>query len=232
MWQPWRKSTLLTSVTFERPNLTKQSWDCLVERFCSKASLSCLLPNCAQALSWSFLQWSKIPLATSHTQCRRYGEPRGRSPLTAACAPPNFDFTKKQTNYVWNITQPVAYAGFWKGGARNFRKFERNIDQNLKLSYSNFAQNQVKSKKKRSSLKFRPNFRPKLGEEQKKKKKKGLHSNFVPIFAQIHSNLEPIAWKPDAQLAKGGAMPKFGSLFYAILQSWQPKRGPWPKAPP
>ena len=34
-----------------------------------------------------------------------------------------------------------------KRGARNFRKFERNIDQNLKLSYSNFvpffAQNQV-----------------------------------------------------------------------------------------
>ena len=78
-----------------------------------------------------------------------------------------------------------------RGGARNFRKFERNIDQNLKLSHSNFvpffAQNQVKSKKKglhsnfvpffaqnqvkkkkRSSLKFRPIFCPKSGEEQKK----------------------------------------------------------------
>ena len=51
-----------------------------------------------------------------------------------------------------------------RGGAKNFRKFERNIDQNLKLSHSNFvpffAQNQVKSKKK------------------------GIHSNFVPFFAQ------------------------------------------------
>ena len=50
-----------------------------------------------------------------------------------------------------------------RGGARNFRKFERNIDQNLKLSYSNFvpffAQNQVKSKKKKGL--------PKSGEEQK-----------------------------------------------------------------
>ena len=39
-----------------------------------------------------------------------------------------------------------------RGGARNFRKFERNIDQNLKLSYSNFvpffAQNQVISSPK------------------------------------------------------------------------------------
>ena len=66
------------------------------------------------------------------------------------------------------------------GGGRNFRKFERNIDQNLKLSHSNFvlffAQNQVKSKKK------------------------GLHSNFVPFFAQYQVISSP---KPDAQLAKG-----------------------------
>ena len=55
----------------------------------------------------------------------------------------------------------------------------------MKLSHSNFvpffAQNQVKSKKKkkkRSSLKFRP------------------------IFAQIYSNFQ--SPKPDAQLAKGG----------------------------
>ena len=61
----------------------------------------------------------------------------------------------------------VAYAGFWKeGGARIFRKFERNIDQNLKLSHSNFvpffAQTQVKSKKKvftQISSHFSPNIR-------------------------------------------------------------------------
>ena len=95
-------------------------------------------------------------------------------------------------------------------GARNFRKFEKNIDQNLKLSHSNFvpffAQNQVKSKKK-------------SGEEQKK----DLHSNFVPFFAQYQVISSP---NPDAQLAKGG-MPQFCSLFYAILQSWR-----WPNGPP
>ena len=69
-----------------------------------------------------------------------------------------------------------------RGGARNFRKFERNIDQNLKL----------------------------------------WHSNFVPFFAQNQVISSP---KPDAQLAKEGAMPQFCSLFYAILQSWRPKGG-------
>ena len=43
------------------------------------------------------------------------------------------------------------------------------------------------------TLKFRPIFCPKSGEEQKKifnrpksgeKQKKGLHSNFIPVFAQ------------------------------------------------
>ena len=84
----------------------------------------------------------------------------------------------------------VAYAGFWKGGgARNFRKFERSIDQNLKSS----------------------------------------QSNFVPFFAQNQVISSP---KPDAQLAKEGAVPQFCSLFYAILQSWRPKGGPWPNGPP
>ena len=42
------------------------------------------------------------------------------------------------------------------------------------------AQNQVKTKKKRSSLKFSPVFGPKIGEDQKK----GLHSNLVRFLAQ------------------------------------------------
>ena len=90
------------------------------------------------------------------------------------------------------------------------RGAERNIDQNLKLSLSNFvpifAQYQVKSKKK-----------------------KGLHSNFVSFFAQYRVISSP---KPDAQLAKGrGGMPQVCSLFHAILQSWRPKgkgHGPMP----
>ena len=67
---------------------------------------------------------------------------------------------------------------FEKGGrARNFRKFERNIDQNLKLPQSNyvpfFAQKQVKSKKKG----LHSNFVPFFAQNQVKSKKKGLHYN-------------------------------------------------------
>ena len=104
---------------------------------------------------------------------------------------------------------PVANAGFWEGGARNFRKFERNIDQNLKLSHSNlvpfFAQNQVKSKKK------------------------GLHSNFVPFFAQYQVISSP---KPDAQLAKRGACLNFAHFSMQFCNPGDPKGGPWPNAPP
>ena len=77
------------------------------------------------------------------------------------------------------------------GRARNFRKFERNIDQNLKLPHSNLvpflAQNEVKSKKKRSSLKFRPILRPKSGEEQKKRSS----LKFRPIFRPKSIDFEP-----------------------------------------
>ena len=95
------------------------------------------------------------------------------------------------------------------GEARNFRKFERNIDQNLKLSYSNFG----------------PIFRPKSGEEQKKK---GLHSNFVPFFAQIQVISSP---KLDAQLAKGGSHTSILLTFlcnFAILATQRGGHGPMP----
>ena len=51
----------------------------------------------------------------------------------------------------------VAYAGFWKGGGRNFRKFEKYKDLNQKFS---------------------PDFRPKLGED--KKKSTQIQSGFSP----------------------------------------------------
>ena len=92
-------------------------------------------------------------------------------------------------------------------GARNFRKFERNINQNLKLSHSNFvpvfAQNQVKSKKK------------------------VLHSNFVPFFAQNQVISSP---KPDAQLAKGPCL-NFAHFSMQFCNPGDPKGGPWPNAP-
>ena len=58
---------------------------------------------------------------------------------------------------------PVAYAGFSKrGGARKFRKFENNEDQNENFSTSPFSC-------------------PKSGEDQKK----GLHSNLVDFWPKI-----------------------------------------------
>ena len=69
---------------------------------------------------------------------------------------------------------------------------EQKIQNKKKGLHSNlvqfFAQNQVKSQKKRknrSSLKFGPIFRPKLGEEQKLKKRSSL--KFGPIF---HPNVD------------------------------------------
>ena len=114
----------------------------------------------------------------------------------------------------WNTASPhsstttstaVMYAGFWKGRGQKLQKTWEEHRSEFEIV----------------TLKFHPILRPKSGEEQKKKglhsnfvpffalnqvksKKKVLHSNFVPFFAQNHSNFKPKAWKPDAQLAKGG----------------------------
>ena len=65
----------------------------------------------------------------------------------------------------------VAYAGFSKGGAEKFRKFENNEDQNKNFSTSRFScpKSGEDQKKRRSSLRFSPVFGPKLGEGQKKR---------------------------------------------------------------
>ena len=60
------------------------------------------------------------------------------------------------------------------GGSRKFRKFEKNKVQKENCPKS------VEDQKKRSSLKFSPNFCPKLGEDQKKRSS----PKFSPIFAQ------------------------------------------------
>ena len=114
-------------------------------------------------------------------------------------------------------TRPIAYAGFWKRGAKNFRKCERNIDEILKLSHLNFvpffAQNQVKSKKQKVFTQISSHFSPKI---RWRAKKKGLPSLLVRVQAQ--------SLMPNLQRG-GGGMPQFCSLFYAILQSWRPKGG-------
>ena len=88
-------------------------------------------------------------------------------------------------------------------------------------------------KKKRSSLNFGPNFRPKSGDEQKKKVFPQIWSDFLFKTKKKHSEHSFCVIKPYAQLAKGGAMPQFCLLFSANLQSWWPKGGaPWHNAPP
>ena len=146
-----------------------------------------------------------------------------------------------------------------KRGGRSFWKFEKNKDLNLKLSHSNFvpffAQNQVKSKKK-SSLKFRPIFRPKSSEEQKKrsslkfrpifaqnqvkskKKKKGLHSDFVLFFAQSLEETRatyPLwnhTWCPTCK--GGGACLNFAHFSMQFRNLGDPKgsaMAQWPPPP-
>ena len=101
-------------------------------------------------------------------------------------------------------------------GARNFRKFERNIDQNLKFSYSNFvpffAQNQMKSKKKRSSLKFRPIFHPKSGDFEPKAQlaKGGGHASILLTFL---CNFAILA----TQRGGHGSMPPLNTPLFVFL---------------
>ena len=108
------------------------------------------------------------------------------------------------------IKRSVAYAGFLKGGARKFRKFENNKDQ-----YENFptqnqfrfpAQNWVKTKKKKVLLSSV--FGPKLGESQKK--------SLRPPF--LCSN-------PLPKLQNGGIMLQFCILFYSNYAILATQRG-------
>ena len=122
----------------------------------------------------------------------------------------------------------------------SFRRFVRNLRRNVSESSEiqsffppKIRWSPIKKKKKKGlrqnsewffgrNPKFKGFFCPKSGDLQKKKekkKKKGLYSWSVPFFTRTHSNFQPKAWKPDAQLTKGGAMPQFCSLYYAILQS-------------
>ena len=75
-------------------------------------------------------------------------------------------------------------------GAKNFRKFGKDKDLKQELFLPNlvrvFAQNQVKSKKKRSSLKlFRIFAQNQVKSKNKKRKKK--------VFTQIWSDFLPKA---------------------------------------
>ena len=127
----------------------------------------------------------------------------------------------------------------------------------MKLSHLNFvplfALNQVKSKKKRSSLKFRPFFHPKSVEELKNKKK-GLHSNFVPFFAQNQvkskKKRSSFAFSPSSKpgrnarnipfvqsnlmpnLQRGGPCLNFAHFSMQFCNSGDPKGGAVAQWPP
>ena len=99
-----------------------------------------------------------------------------------------------------------------RGGARNFRKFEKKKEQSKKLfhlkSVRFSAQNNVKSKKK-SSLEFSPIFCPKL-----------------KIICLKHHRLYVL--KPSLQLTKEGPCRNFAYYSMLNILSWRPKRGgPW-----
>ena len=108
---------------------------------------------------------------------------------------------QSRCGFVQYTAPPVAYAGFSKGGAGNLRI--------------------MKTKRKISPLRISLFFCPKLGEDQKKKKK---------AFSQI---LSVTVLKLSAQVTMGGAMPQFYMLFYANYAVLATQRGgPWHHAPP
>ena len=105
-----------------------------------------------------------------------------------------------------------------RGGTRKFRKFENNEDQNENFPSQNQvrfpARNYMKTKKKRSSLKFGPVFGPKLGEDQKK----GLRPSFQ-------------CSNPLPKLQRGDPCRDFAYHSLLLILSWRPKGGAWPNGP-
>ena len=89
----------------------------------------------------------------------------------------------------------------------------------------------MKSTKKRSSVKFRPIFRPNLGEEQKKKKKVFTQgpSRFSPELTQISSQ-KPESLMPNLQ--RGGACLNFAHFTMQFCNLSNPKGGAMAQWPP
>ena len=114
----------------------------------------------------------------------------------------------------------IAYHRIFERGGRKFKKFEINEDQNENFPAQNQvclpAQTWVKTKKKRSSLKFNPDFGPNLGEDQKNKKKKSL-LKFSPVFGQKKVFAHRFCAQTFSPSYKrgGGGMRQFCVLFHA-----------------
>ena len=124
---------------------------------------------------------------------------------------------------------PVAYAGFSKGGARKFRKFENNKDQNENFSSRNQSVFPVQKRpKKKVFTQNWSGFWPKI--RWRKKKKKDLHPNLIR-FLVFACRLCSQTFCPNY---KGGTMTQFCILFYAnyTILATQRGGGHGPMAPP
>ena len=88
-------------------------------------------------------------------------------------------------------------------------------------------------KKKRSSLKFGPIFRPKSGEEQKKKVFTQIWSEFSPEAKKKRTEHSLCVIKPYAQLEKGGGACLNSACFsMKICNPGDPKGGGHGTMPP
>ena len=114
----------------------------------------------------------------------------------------------------------TVYAGFWKGGAKTFRKFEKNKDLNQKLFHPKsvrfLAQNLVKSKKKSSSLKFSPVFRPNMDTSLNK-----MHKTLPFVWSNLMPNLQ-----------RGEPCRDFAYYSVQLHDPGDPKGGPRPNGLP
>ena len=81
----------------------------------------------------------------------------------------------------------------------------------------------MKTKRKISPLRISPFFCPKLGEDQKKKKKKGLQSDFVRYCAQTFC---------PSYKGGGGPCRNFTCYSMLIILYWRPKGGSMTPCPP
>ena len=110
----------------------------------------------------------------------------------------------------------VAYAGFWKGGGQKFQKIWE----------------EQRSESEVVPFKFSLIFRPNLGEEQKKKKKKVFTqgpSSFSPELTQISSQ-KPESLMPNLQ--RGGPCLNFAYFTMQFCNPSGPKGGATVQWPP
>ena len=117
------------------------------------------------------------------------------------------DFGRKITFNLCSSVRRILKRGglFWKS-----EKCANDLDSNFHWSWISFRRF-VRNLRRNVSF-----FRPKSGGLQKKKKKRSL-LKVRPVFHPNSLKFPAESLMPNLQ--RGGAMPQFCSLYYAILQS-------------